>query len=103
MHLLERLSICNSFEILGPPVLLLQTDEHHLHELNSSGTAWAAFGTQSPIFPDKEGTGLRTGTAPVSAPCLNKESEQGEERKLLPESEPLWVGRRLSEPTITSG
>lgn len=56
---------------------LLQRHEHHLHELNCSGATWAAFGTKSPIFPDKEGTGLHAGTAPVSAPCLSKESEQG--------------------------
>lgn len=42
-----------------------------------SGAAWAAIGTKSPIFPGKEGTGLRAGTAPVSAPRLSKESEQG--------------------------
>lgn len=57
-----------------------------------SGTTWAVLSTKSPIFPGKEGTGLCAGTAPVSAPRLSKESEQGGERKLLPESETLWGG-----------
>lgn len=42
--------------------------------MNCSGAAWAAIGTESPIFMI---TGLRAGIAPVSAPHLSKESEQG--------------------------
>lgn len=44
---------------------------------NCRGAAWAAFGTQSPIFLGKEDTGLRAGIIPASAPHLSKESEQG--------------------------
>lgn len=72
--------------------LQLQRHEHHLQELNCSGATWAAFGTKSPIFPDKKGTGLHAGTAPSRHPASVKRVNRVEERKLLPESETLWGG-----------
>lgn len=68
--------------------LLQFTTQININCMKYSGTAWAALGTKSPIFPGQRGHRAPHRDRPVSAPCLDKESEQGEERKLLPESEP---------------
>lgn len=58
-----------------------KTRERHLHELSCSGAARAASGAASPISPWQGGHKARRrgrrGAAPVSAPSLSKEREQG--------------------------
>lgn len=64
----------------------------------SSSTTWAAFGTKrAPCLYHRWGGAPLHRDRPVSAPCLDKESEQGEERKLLPESEPQANLSRLQQ------
>lgn len=71
--MLYLIDVCVSdVRFLDPLLIAAKEKLRHLHELICSGAVWAEIGTESPVF-----SGLRAGIAPVSAPHLSKESEQG--------------------------